>query len=115
LPRVGWDRRHRLRGAIGQWGHDVRYAFGGPSGLVLADIFRPDIVFCDLLMPGMDGCEFVRQMRLNPNLGSAYVVAVTARDSDQDRREAHEAGFQQYLVKPVEPEYIKSVLQNLAL
>jgi CheY-like chemotaxis protein len=106
------DAVRTLATLINLWGHEVRYAFDGPSGLALAEKFHPDVVFCDIAMPGMDGCEVARRIRLSPTLARAFVVAVTAYGGEQDRRNTREAGFELHLVKPVEPEHLKSILGN---
>jgi CheY-like chemotaxis protein len=106
------DAVRTLATLISLWGHEVRYAFDGPSGLALAEAFHPDVAFCDIAMPGMDGCEVARRIRLSPTLATAFVVAVTAYGSEQDRRNTRGAGFELHLVKPVEPEHLKSILGN---
>src|SRR5258708_39335075 len=88
------DAVRTLATLIRLWGYDVRYAFDGRSGLALAEVFRPNVVFCDLVMPGMDGCEVARRLRMSPELARAYVVAVTAYGTEQDRKSTREAGFQ---------------------
>jgi CheY-like chemotaxis protein len=97
---------------IDLWGYDVRYALEGRSALDLAQAFRPDVVFCDIAMPGMNGCEVARRIRLRPETVGAFVVAVTAYDSERDPHHTREAGFHLHLVKPVVPEAIRSVLRN---
>jgi CheY-like chemotaxis protein len=109
------DAVRTLATLVSLWGHEVRYAFDGPSGLALAEVFCPDVVFCDLKMPGMDGCEVARRIKMSPELVRAYVVAVTAYGSERDRENTREAGIQLHLVKPVEPDRIKSVLENKSL
>jgi CheY-like chemotaxis protein len=90
---------------------DVRVADDGSSALVVAQEFRPDVVFLDIGMPGIDGYEVCRRLKQQPDLGSVLIVAMTGWGQEDDRRRSHEAGFDAHLVKPAEP----GVLHNLLL
>jgi two-component system CheB/CheR fusion protein len=92
------------------WGHETRCAFDGRSGLELAEEFRPDIVLCDVAMPGMSGCEVAKRLLLKPDMAKVLVVAVTAYGTEQDRFNTREAGFHMHLVKPVEPSILQGIL-----
>ena len=69
-------------------GHDVRTAYDGPSSLVLARTFVPDLVLLDIGMPGMDGYEVARQLRQMPALKNAVLVAQTGWGQEEDRLRA---------------------------
>ncbi|APR74880.1 Chemotaxis protein methyltransferase CheR [Minicystis rosea] len=80
-------------------GHDVRLAHDGPTALVAAGEQRPEIVFLDIGLPGMDGYEVARRLRAaGPR--AAKLVALTGYGQEADRKRAAEAGFAQHLVKP---------------
>lgn len=91
-------------------GHDVRVARTGPDGLALILEARPDVVLCDIGLPGMDGVEVCRQvvakMKVPP-----MMVALTGWGMDADRRRTGEVGFKHHLVKPVAPEALRAVLE----
>jgi CheY-like chemotaxis protein len=82
-------------------GHEVRTAHEGPSALVIAREFRPDVALLDLGLPGMDGCELAGRLRALPETQLALLVAVTGYAHDEAREKARAAGFDRHLVKPV--------------
>src|SRR5215472_2973155 len=59
-------------------GHDARAAYSGTEGVRQATSWRPDVVFCDIGLPGMDGFEVARRLRRQPGTEQALLVAVTA-------------------------------------
>jgi PAS domain S-box-containing protein len=91
-------------------GHDVRVAHDGPSALEAARAERPDAVFLDLGMPGMDGYEVARRLRQESGLDGVRLVALTGWGQDEDRRRTQEAGFDQHLVKPAGLAAVQAVL-----
>ena len=94
-------------------GQEVRVAFNGPEALELAAVFRPEVVFLDIGMPGMDGYEVARRLRALPQLGEVVLVAQTGWGQEEDRRRSREAGFDQHLVKPTDPAALRSLLTAL--
>jgi PAS domain S-box-containing protein len=93
-------------------GHDVRVAHDGPSALEVALSCRPEVVFLDLGMPGMDGYELCRRMRQHPALAQVLLVALTGLGQEEDRRRSREAGFDSHLVKPAEPSSLQRLLTH---
>jgi signal transduction histidine kinase len=91
-------------------GHSVRLAMTGPDGLALVRDARPDLVLCDVGLPGMDGVEVCRSVRRLENGSSPVMVALTGWGMDGDRRRTDEAGFDHHLVKPVDPEAVHRLL-----
>jgi CheY-like chemotaxis protein len=88
-------------------GHVTQVAYDGPSAVGLAPAFRPDVVLCDLGLPGdCDGYEVGRRLR---GLG-AVLVAVTGYGGEEYRRRADEAGFHAYFVRPLDPDQLGRVL-----
>jgi PAS domain S-box-containing protein len=94
-------------------GHDVRVAHDGPAALRAVAAERPEVVFLDIGMPGMDGYEVCRRLRQLRGVDGVRVVALTGWGQDEDRRRSREAGFDLHLVKPVEPEALHEVLAGL--
>jgi CheY-like chemotaxis protein len=84
------------------WEHQVRVAYDGKSALTLAREFKPEVCLLDIGMPGMDGFQVARQFRDDPVLRDTMLVAMTGFDQEGDRKLSVDAGFQAYLVKPVE-------------
>ncbi len=94
-------------------GHDTRTEYSGADALRVAAAFRPELVFCDLGMPGMNGHEVARSLRAQPHTASAILVALTGWGSEEDRRRTRLAGFDHHLVKPVALEMLEGVLRRL--
>ena len=95
-------------------GHEVRIAHNGLTGLEAARSFRPDVVLCDIGLPGgVDGYEVARRMRQDPALRGASLVALTGYGQEDDQRRAREAGFDVHLTKPADPERLKRLLGEL--
>ncbi|WP_437949613.1 response regulator [Sorangium sp. So ce296] len=90
-------------------GHEVAMARSGPEALEAAPAFLPDVVLLDIGLPGMDGYEVARQLRRQPELERALLVALSGYGQDEDRRRSRAAGFDHHLVKPVS----RAVLQPL--
>ena len=85
-------------------------AYSGPDGVRTAKEFQPDVVLCDLGLPGLDGSGVARTLRSNAVTAKARLIAVTAYGQDEDRRRSHEAGFEHHLVKPVTLASLQRVL-----
>jgi PAS domain S-box-containing protein len=83
------------------WGHEVRTAHDGLSGLKAARSYRPQVVFLDIGLPGLDGYELARRLRAEVG-GGMKLIAVTGYGQEEDRRRALEAGFDAHLVKPAD-------------
>lgn len=97
-------------------GHTVFQAVDGGAGLALAKRELPDLVLCDVRMPVMDGYELARRLKSDPALWATPVVAVTASASGADRSEALAAGFDEFVVKPIDPEaFLRHLPTLLAL
>ncbi|MGD9723005.1 MAG: PAS domain-containing protein [Pirellulales bacterium] len=96
-------------------GHQVRAAVDGPSGVRLARQFVPDIVLCDIGLPGdMDGYAVARELRSDPSTRTAYLVAVTGFGQEADRRRAADAGFDRHLTKPVDHSNLLELISEIA-
>jgi signal transduction histidine kinase/CheY-like chemotaxis protein len=91
-------------------GFGVTLAYTGPEGLEAAKSMRPDIVLCDIGLPGMDGFQVAGALRRNPETAEVRLIAVTGYGQEEDRRRALAAGFDVHLVKPVDPEKLLGYL-----
>ena len=93
-------------------GYDVQVAFDGVSGLEAVRSFRPAAILMDIGLPGIDGYEMARRIRQDPELNSGLdlLAAVTGYAEPEARRRSQEAGFDQHLVKPVDPEAVLALL-----
>jgi two-component system cell cycle response regulator len=86
------------------FGHDPILALGGEAALEEAAASVPDLVLCDIEMPGTDGFEVVRRLRADGRFASTRIVGVTALAMVGDREKVLNAGFDGYLTKPITPE-----------
>jgi two-component system CheB/CheR fusion protein len=100
-----------LRRVLGQ---RVEVAYDGASALDRARDFRPELVFLDIGLPGMDGYEVARRLRQSPENGTPVLVALTGWGQEEDRRRSREAGFDRHLVKPIDPDLLGGLLTELA-
>jgi CheY-like chemotaxis protein len=91
-------------------GHEVHEARDGHAALEAARRVRPDFVFLDLGLPGLDGIGVARQLRSDPQLGGTRIVAMTGSGREEDRQAALDAGCDQYVLKPVDIDFIRSLL-----
>ncbi|HWB14298.1 MAG TPA: PAS domain S-box protein [Pirellulales bacterium] len=106
------DAADGLAIVLGLAGQDVRTAYDGPSALAEANHFRPDVIFLDIGMPGMDGYEVARRLRADPELKGALLVALTGWGQEADRRRSFDAGFDHHLVKPVDTDVLNDLLAS---
>jgi two-component system cell cycle response regulator len=86
------------------FGHDPVVALGGEAAIDEAAKRVPDLVLCDIQMPGVDGFEVLKQLRSDVRFASTAVVGVTALAMVGDREKIMDAGFDGYLTKPITPE-----------
>jgi two-component system CheB/CheR fusion protein len=95
------------------WGHEARVAYDGPSALKLLAAEPPDVVLADLAMPGFAGDRLARELRAVPGGHYFTLVAVTGYAETEYRDLAVAAGFDHYLVKPVEPSALAGLLADI--
>jgi CheY-like chemotaxis protein len=87
----------RLLRTIGQ---SVTVASNGEMAVRMVLDERPQVVFLDLVMHGMGGCEVARELRAHPELTGLVLIALSGNDDEESQWRAGEAGFDKYLVKP---------------
>ncbi|HYD83024.1 MAG TPA: ATP-binding protein, partial [Opitutus sp.] len=92
-------------------GHQVHVVNDGESALAAARAGRPDVMFLDISMPGMDGYTVASRLRMDPRLAKTRIVAMTGHGQEDDRRKSREAGFDAHVVKPVAPESLGELLK----
>ena len=92
------------------FGHEVAVAYTGPDGVEKAVQLRPDVVVCDIGLPGLNGYGVAERLRRTPATARTRLIALTAWGQDEDRRRGLEAGFDHYLVKPADPEQLLMLL-----
>ena len=96
-------------------GATISLAFGGQEALQVIDAFEPEVVMLDLGMPGIDGYEVCRRIRAVPAYHHMLLVALTGWGQDEDRERSRSAGFHHHLVKPLNVQKLRWVLEHRAL
>ena len=84
----------------------------GEKALAKVQAVHYDLILMDLLMPGIDGLEVTRRIRALPQYATTPIVAMTANAFAEDRRRCLDAGMNDHLAKPVDPERLRAVLQR---
>ena len=104
------DAAESLQLALETEGHEVGVAHDGPGGLERARALAPDVVLCDVGLPGMDGYAVAKALRGEPGLRDSYLVALTGYALPEDLRRATDAGFDAHLTKPASIEGVEEVV-----
>jgi PAS domain S-box-containing protein len=91
-------------------GHEARCATSAVEGLAAVSEFRPQVVFLDIGMPGMNGHEVARRLRADERHRGLYLIAASGWGGEADKRLAREAGFDLHLTKPVSVATVRHVL-----
>ena len=93
--------------------YEVMVEFESPRALVLAAAQRPDIGILDIGLPDIDGNELARRLKADPLTAHMTLIAVTGYGQESDRAKAMAAGFDHYLVKPVDTTRLMDILRRL--
>jgi signal transduction histidine kinase/ActR/RegA family two-component response regulator len=94
--------------------HQVSVARSGADGVALASSLAPEFVLVDIGLPDIDGYEVARRLRNNPTTSRLRLIAVTGYGTQEDRRSALAAGFNEHLAKPVELESLRMLLSEVS-
>jgi CheY-like chemotaxis protein len=92
-------------------GHEVRTVSDGPQAVAIAQVFAPQVAVVDIGLPGMNGYEVARRLRLPGIDGPALLIALTGYGQKDDQLKSREAGFDHHFVKPADPRLIQSAIQ----
>jgi PAS domain S-box-containing protein len=106
------DTREVLRELLEMWGHRVEVAEDGYKGVQLFPALRPHVALVDLGLPGMDGFQVARRIRECEGGRDVFLVALTGY-SGEHRTQAVEAGFNLHIVKPVKPDDLERLLEQI--
>ena len=106
------DTLESLRLQMELWGTEVRTARNGEEALDMATQFRPQIVLCDIGLPGMDGLRLVERLRDKLEGMPVVFAAVTGYASAEDQQRALAAGFDSFFVKPLNPGSLANLLRS---
>lgn len=94
-------------------GYDVVTADSAAAAIAAAGQQQFDVIISDIGMPGMNGYELARRLRAHPGYESVPMVAVTGYSMFDDRERSLSAGFNAHLTKPIEPQTLLDLIEQL--
>lgn len=103
------DAADSLADLLGMLGHATEVAYDGPSALEKARASRPDVVLCDIGLPGMSGYEVARALR-DGGADGMQLIAVSGYAQREDVQRSLEAGFDDHIAKPADLDKIELML-----
>jgi len=109
------DARYFMRLALEDLGYLIIEAEDGAKGLQLAQQERPDIILMDLSLPVMDGIAATEKIRACDGLSGIPIVAVTAHQETDFRAGAKAAGFDAYVTKPIDIDFLGELIKGLLI
>jgi PAS domain S-box-containing protein len=94
-------------------GHEVRVVYDGLAAVESALAFRPQVVLLDIGLPGLDGYEVARRLRLSNETKDIFLIALTGYGRTEDRVRALTSGFNYHITKPVDPGELDMIIKKL--
>jgi DNA-binding NarL/FixJ family response regulator len=107
--------RESVQAYLEDSGYQVQVASNAKDAWDILQQNQPDLVISDLMMPQVDGYQFLKQMREDPKFVAMPVIFLTARGMKSDRITGYQAGCDAYLSKPFDPEELIAIVQNVLL
>jgi signal transduction histidine kinase/DNA-binding NarL/FixJ family response regulator len=107
-----WENRSVVFSLLEPLGFNLIEAIDGQQGLEQAELACPDLIITDLVMPVMDGFEFIEQLRHNPALQAIPVIASSASVFEADQHKSLDAGADEFLAKPVQADELLNMLKT---
>jgi CheY-like chemotaxis protein len=108
------DSAVTLAAVIRYMGHEVQVAHEGHEAVRAARRSRPDFVFLDIGLPGLDGLQVAASLRQDSTFDGVRIVAITGHAREEQRQQARESGIDYYLLKPADLAFIESLLGSAA-
>ena len=108
------DTAESLKMLLELSGHTVTIAHSGNEGIEQARRHTPQVVICDIGLPGANGYDVARALRSAPETHSIYMIAMTGYGQDEDKRMAIAAGFDQHLTKPIAIDALEHLLKRVS-
>lgn len=108
------DNRKIMHDLLASAGYDVIEANNGNEGVAMAASHKPDVILMDIRLPGIDGYEAVRQIKLQPKLAHIPIFSVTSYALSGEDARAREAGCDEYFPKPFSPRELLAKIREYA-
>lgn len=105
--------REAVKDYLQESGFSVQVASNARDGWELMQKNTPDLVISDIMMPQVDGYQFLKQVREDPRFKTLPVVFLTAKGMTNDRIQGYQAGVDAYLPKPFDPDELVAIVENL--
>ncbi|XHR28986.1 MAG: ATP-binding protein [Chthoniobacteraceae bacterium] len=102
--------RETLGRLLKRWGHETQGCATGAQALDRALSFQPDIVLIDLNLPDVDGFSVAECLCSRPELTKTHLVAMSGFGEEHDRVHAAQSGFHEFVLKPVDPAFLRSLV-----
>lgn len=109
-----WEAALTLGVLLEGWGYEVHTAHNGLEAFGMAESVRPDVVLLDIGLPKINGFELAEQIREEPWGQGMRLIVISAYGTASDKQRARNAGTDDYLVKPVDPEVLLHLLARIA-
>ncbi|MGK4006124.1 PAS domain S-box protein [Sorangium sp. So ce1036] len=107
------DAAESLQALLTMHGYRVQVALSGAAGVEAACSFRPEVILCDIGLPGgMDGYGVARALKGNLGLSPSLMIALTGYGQEEDQRRVREAGFDMHFIKPIDPRSLQKLLAS---
>lgn len=106
------DSRFMMRRLLEMAGYEVHEASDGEQAVRIAVEVRPALILMDLSLPKMDGLAATRQIRHKKGLKHLPIIAVSAHDSAESRRDALAAGCDEYVTKPIDFDRLSELIER---
>jgi signal transduction histidine kinase/ActR/RegA family two-component response regulator len=107
------DACNTLKIFLASEGHEVDAVFDGRTALAAAQQSRYDVVVCDIGLPGMDGFDLIKALRATAGAYQPFAIALSGYGQSEDRARGIEAGFDHYLVKPLDSQSLLALLATV--
>jgi len=107
------DTRHFMRIELEEQGFIVFEAENGQVAVDTAAREKPDVILMDLTLPLMDGFTATKLIRQNNDLKNVPIIAITAHKEDDFRADAKASGFDAYVTKPIDVNWLKGLIAGL--
>ena len=107
------DNRIIYRTILAHAGYRVLECADGKSAIECVRADRPDLVLMDISLPDLDGWEATRILKSDPRTSGIPILALTARAMPEDRVRGQTAGFERYLIKPIEPRQVLEEVKRI--
>lgn len=95
------------------WGLEILNAANGAEAFETAKKEKPELVLLDIMMPDMSGYEVSKKIKEDPDLQNVYIIMVSAKTQQEDRKQAVNAGADEYITKPFDIRLVRERVQSI--